>query len=399
MTTDGYQKEIDSDCREATWPKGLYRRAGSFRFRRMGGRHRVIEVWGSMPEADAIRKAARYDLDLDEGRLPAEEHARREMTVAAFAHGVWLKKKATELRPGSLARYRSVVEHFIEYLERRGLRPAVLGAIGYEAAADYVAHRASAPLVLKGQKKFTREIRHGASKKTVHFEREILFQMFKEAVRRELIRRNPFADVRTRKPSPHEVAAVHHPLPMDEEAALLRAAEELDRSGADKKNPRFRDMVLFLVRTGLREDEMRHLEWADVDWKEGLIHVRQKRVQEDRVVPIPRSAVPGLRKRLAGRRRMTRCSRARMTSRRSASGSTSGARGTSWTSRRARLTWRPCGSRPAGLTPGSPRGRTAWCPCARRSRACSPDWRNGSPATSCSPTMTAGRAAWTCSSC
>ena len=296
-----YCKESDSDCREAAWPKGLYRRGNSFRFRRMGGRHRVIEVWGPMPEADAIRKSSRYNLDLDEGRLPVEEHAKREMTVATFARDVWLKKKATELRPSSLARYRAVTDHFIEYLEHRGLRSPVLGAIGYEIAADYVAHRASTPLMPNGQKKFTRAIRHGAAKKTIHFERETLFQLFKEAARRELVKHNPFADVRPKRPSIHEVAAVHHPLTVEEESALLCAAEELDRSRSDKRNPMFHDMVLFLVRTGLREDEMRHLEWTDIDWKEGLIQVRQKRVEETRTVPIPRIAVPGLRKRLAGK--------------------------------------------------------------------------------------------------
>lgn len=255
-----------------------------------------------MPEADAIRKAARYNFDLEEGRLPGKEQSVREMTFSAFAREVWLKKKSTELCSRSLARYRAVTDHFIDYLERiRGLRSAVLSAIGYEIASDYVSHRASAPLMPNGQKKFTRAIRHGAAKKTVHFEREVLFQIFKEAAKRDLIKHNPFEDVRPKKPSIHEIMAVHHPLTMEEETAILNAAEELERSQGDKGNPKFRDIVLFLVSTGLRVDEMRHLEWTDIDWKEGLIQIKLKRVEETRTVSIPETAVPGLRKRLAGK--------------------------------------------------------------------------------------------------
>lgn len=224
------------------------------------------------------------------------------MTVTVFVHDVWLKKKSTELRPKSLARYRSVVGHFLDYLEKtRGLRNAAFDAITYEIAADYISHRATNPLMPNGQKKFTRAMRNGASKKTLHFEREILFQMFKEAAKRDLIKRNPFEDVRPKKPSVHEIAAAHHPLTVEEEAALLKAAEELDRTRVDPENPKFHDIVLFLVRTGLREDEMRQLEWTDVDWKEGLIRIRQKQVEETRCVVIPEPAVAGLRKRLANK--------------------------------------------------------------------------------------------------
>jgi integrase len=260
-----------------------------------------MEIWGCIPLADAIRKATRHNLDLEEGRIPLDGRVGRETTVAYFVRDVWLKKKATEVRPKSLSRYRAVMEHFIEYLETRGMCSPALGTISYEIATDYLVHRASTPLMPNGQKKFTRAIRQGAAKKTVHFEREILFQVFKEAVRRELVKHNPFADVHPKKPSPHEVAAAHHPLTQEEEDALLRASAEVDRSSADNGNPRFHDMVLFLVRTGLREDEMRHLEWGDIDWKEGLICVRQKRVEETRVVPIPATAVRGLKKLLAGK--------------------------------------------------------------------------------------------------
>jgi hypothetical protein len=117
----------------------------------------VFAVWGSLPIPEAVRKATRYNLDLEEGRLPVEEHAKREATLESFARDTWLKKKATELCEGSFARYRSVTEHFLGYVEGvREMRSALLRDITYEIAADYVAHRASAPLMPNGQKKSSR---------------------------------------------------------------------------------------------------------------------------------------------------------------------------------------------------------------------------------------------------
>jgi hypothetical protein len=185
MTMGAYSKQRDSDCRESDWPLGLYRRGVSFRFRRMAGGRRIFQVWGQMPEGDAIRKASRYNMDIEDGRMPVEERARREMTFESFAREVWLKKKTAEISAKSLARYTAVVDHCVHYLDHVRKTPsAALASVNYEIAADYVAHRASAPLMPNGQSKFTRAIRHGASKKTIHFEREVLFQLFKEAVRR-----------------------------------------------------------------------------------------------------------------------------------------------------------------------------------------------------------------------
>lgn len=288
------------DERLATWPIGLYRRESSFRYRRRYAGSNIIKVWGQMPEGDAIRKASRFNLDLEDGLVPTDERS-KSVTVETFAKETWLKKKMGEVRPKSLARYRAVVDNFIEYLRIKGLPSALLGEITYQIAADYVVYRGSTPLMPNGHKKFTKNFRDGAAKKTLHYEREILFQMFKEAAKRELIKNNPFADVRPKKPSRQEVASAHHPLSVEEENCLLNAARELDTSKTDDDNPSFRDIVFFLVRTGLREDEMRNFEWTDIDWADGLIHVRQKTVHETRTIPIPKSAVAGLKRRLKGK--------------------------------------------------------------------------------------------------
>ena len=46
---------------------------------------------------------------------------------------------------------------------------------------------------------------------------------------------------------------------------------------------------------------MRCLEWSDIDWAQGLIHIREKKIDETRSVPIPGSVIPRFRKRIAGK--------------------------------------------------------------------------------------------------
>jgi integrase len=57
-------------------------------------------------------------------------------------------------------------------------------------------------------------------------------------------------------------------------------------------------MIFFFLNTGLRTDELRNLEWTDVDWANGIIYVKEKQVIEKRTISIPVSAIEGLKKRL-----------------------------------------------------------------------------------------------------
>lgn len=286
------------DKHKNKWPRGLMRRGDSFRFSRMVDGRRLIEVWGSIPEGDAIRKAARYNVDIDDGIQPIKTRIGKQTTLADFTE-IWLKKKATELRPKSLARYHAVIDHFLNYLNQsRSLTSPTLSEITYALAMDYMAHRAEAPMMPNGAKKFTRTMREGAAKKTIYFERGVLFQLFREAIKRDLISKNPFEEVRPKKPTINEVAAAHHPLTRDEEEALLKAATLFDARRKDQNNPRFHDIVLFLVRTGLRLDEMRCLEWSDIDFEDRIIKIREKSVTETRSVKIAEEVVPSLTKQI-----------------------------------------------------------------------------------------------------
>ena len=167
-------------------------------------------------------------------------------------------------------------------------------------AAAYVQWRSATPMMPNGRPILTKAVHEGASRKTIHCEVATLRQLFKAAVRRKLISENPFDEVRVQKPKMHEIAAKHHPLTEAEEASLLTAAAEID---AERQygDGGLHDIFLFLVKTGLREAELRNLEWSDILWDQGVIRIRNKDVVETRTVDIPTSAIHCL-KRLLTRR-------------------------------------------------------------------------------------------------
>jgi len=64
---------------------------------------------------------------------------------------------------------------------------------------------------------------------------------------------------------------------------------------------RLRPLVLLALRTGLRQGELLHLEWRDVDLARGLVTVRETKNKEPRQVPLTADALDTLRVLKAGR--------------------------------------------------------------------------------------------------
>lgn len=292
--------DLFKDKREEHFPKGLYIRGGSYRYRRNYKGTRILQVWGVIPYYDAQLRAKRLNLDLEEGK-PITEIAGKT-TFAAFVADVWLRKKSSEIRAASLSRYRAVADNFANFLKEKKLEGIGIGEITYQLASDYLTHRSHSPIMPNGHKKFTKYLKDGASKKTLHFEREILYSVFKEAVKRGLTQKNPFQDVKMKKPSCQEIAAGHNPLPQDQASALLRAIKTLDENKKNHNNPSLSDIFFFFLNTGLRDDELRKLEWTDIDWANGIIHVKEKQVIEKRTISIPVSAIEGLKRRIQNKK-------------------------------------------------------------------------------------------------
>ena len=288
------------DVREDSWPAGLYRRESSFRYRRMLQGKILRDVWGDIPIEDAIRKAHRYNLDVEEGHNPITKAKRNSTTFEQFAKG-WLAQKTTALRRKSVTRYREIIEHFQKFLDAGMGEEASMTVITEADVWAYVTHRKQANVMPNGHESLSQAARVGAAKKTIHVEIEMLRQLFGEAVNQRLLSINPFSKVKVPKPKTNEIAAKHHPLSEAEEKAFLKAVTEMDKERKCQDDARCFDVFLFLLKTGLRENEVRYLEWSDVDWDRGLIHIREKNVVETRTVLIPPSVTDRVKRLIAGR--------------------------------------------------------------------------------------------------
>ena len=111
----------------------------------------------------------------------------------------------------------------------------------------------------------------GSRPATVRQEMMILSGLFREAMKQELIERNPVH--LTKKPRVDNVIVRY--LNHSEEENVLAFVEEPLRSA-----------ILVAIHSGLREGEQLNLTWADVHFDVGHIVVRNTKSKRDRVVPM-----------------------------------------------------------------------------------------------------------------
>ena len=277
------------DFRDETWPKGLTRRNRCYRFRRMIKGKRLSISLGDVSERVAIERANELNTQIAAG-INVSQQARRAKTHVRQFVASFMEMKRAQTSANTCDRYRAVFDNFNYWLEKNYGNAPVVG-VTQEMAREYLLARANGPVIPDSERKGTRPQSGRASPWTMRMERDCLAGLFKEAVRRKLIAENPFETIKVSKPSRDEVAAAHHILSEREIRGLILAAGRLDDETGDKANAGFRDIVEFMLRTGLRDDEVRHLEWTDVEFDEELIHVRPKRVVETRTGPIPEKAV------------------------------------------------------------------------------------------------------------
>lgn len=109
---------------------------------------------------------------------------------------------------------------------------------------------------------------------TVRQEMMFVSGMFREAMKRDLIERNPLE--RVDKPSIDNTIVRY--LDPEEEKRLLGFAPEPIRSA-----------IIASIHSGLRDGELSKLTWADVRFRERVLVVRQTKSKRDRVVPMSRT--------------------------------------------------------------------------------------------------------------
>jgi len=181
----------------------------------------------------------------------------------------FLRTKSHSVKPKTHRQYKQISARLIEYFGD----DCLLRQVGPQGAHQFIAE-------LRPQAKGLDKLSDWSCKTMLTYCRSI----FNEAVAWELIARNPFSTVRTRKVSVPD----WHYMNIDQYKALLKATPTL----------RWQTVYALAYTCGLRKAELLNLQWQDIDFEQGVLTVCNRRGTDtapafetknckDRLVPIP----------------------------------------------------------------------------------------------------------------
>jgi integrase len=218
----------------------LMRRGNVWYFiKKVNGRRIIKSLSASLMEARDQRDEYLKEILLY-GDINEEPKHHKGILFGEFAQE-WIKIIAAEIKSSTLQDYRSSMNTYI--LPKFGNAP--LGEIGYLDV-----------------KKFASELPCSGKRKNNVL--APLRSIFKMALLSGLIEKNPMDMVRNFKVHRADI----NPLSMEEVKLVLQHV-----------SPRFKDFLVVAFFTGMRFGEMAALKWKNVDFKAGLIKVRETRVR------------------------------------------------------------------------------------------------------------------------
>ena len=148
-------------------------------------------------------------------------------------------------KPLTTKRYSQIVEHLSNFLNTLEDPPNRLSQI--------------TPPIIEQYKLYRLEL---VKPQTINFELTLLHRFFGYAMEMKYIQSNPTQDIK-------KIRTFQRKVPR------FLTKEEIERL-LDKCTPNIKNIVKFLINTGMRWGELRNLEWEDVDWNENVLHIRIK---------------------------------------------------------------------------------------------------------------------------
>jgi integrase len=214
-------------------------------------------------ERDGItRKQA--EAELRERLVRVEKKGYRRPKPLTFSQWSqrWLEegKRKRAWRPGTLYVYRNVIRHLDDYFGSTRL-----ASIRPRDVAGYVNHHLSEP---------HKPLRRPITAKTIELHLSVLYDVFKSAIREELLDHNPAASVERPK--------------VKRRRWRILEPEEARRVSKAFTDERARAVFLTLTLTGIRRCEIIGLRWCDVSLTEGTLRVSVSKSEEGlRVIQMP----------------------------------------------------------------------------------------------------------------
>ncbi len=198
------------------------------------------------PLKTASKKQARLEALKIDAELETGVQNDRKKNDATITEGVNAYRDFLEVEgraPKTLSKYNTVFERLISLASRRNTQR--LSQVDLAFIDAY-----------RRQRK-----RADAAPKTIHTEVTIVRQVINFALSRRLLMDDPLAGLRLQRPKPTEQPCWRP----DEVEKILTAC-----------NDHYRSPLTILANTGMRVGELKHLTWPDIDFENGVLHVRAK---------------------------------------------------------------------------------------------------------------------------
>jgi len=205
----------------------------------VGGKRIKKALSTSVTEARRFRDEHQRDINIH-GDIQRPEPEKEKIPFGKVA-SQWVKIKSNKVKASTLRDYRGAMNFYI--LPRFGKVP--IDEITYLDIEEFIS----------GLK---------CSHKRINNILVPMRSMMKFALKAEIIDKNPMSLVENLKVTKPDI----HPLSMDEVQRFL-----------DAVNPYFRSFFVVAFFTGMRFGEMAVLKWKNVDFKHGVIKVRETRVR------------------------------------------------------------------------------------------------------------------------
>ncbi|XLP21911.1 tyrosine-type recombinase/integrase [Bacillus toyonensis] len=201
--------------------------------------------------------------------------------VETFEDAISLFLKDCEirnLRPHTLKFYRSELNTFLNYLREQGIDPNVLKP--NHVTEEHI--KENVILYLRNYK--------GARVVTINTRLRALRAFFNFLYKNKHIQKNPFENVQLLKDRKHVIATF-----------TKEQLDKLFRQPDLKTFTGVRDytMMMLLLETGIRANELVGLSLADIRWEDSLLCIRNAKSYRERLVPIQTSMKHQLKKYIA----------------------------------------------------------------------------------------------------
>lgn len=227
------------------------------------GKHRSKSAGDSKTVALKLKK--RIEAELETGKyefLSQPSSVRIDHSISQFLEQT---KQLRKLR--SFMRYRNALDHLRSFLDYRHPNLIVVSKLAQSHFIEYQSWRRSQEIFANGH--------NGAAKaptfKTINVELAIYRTWLNWALQSGQVRQNPLSGWKSLKTTDSKARRV---LTREEFQKLLQASQIIEKERPERKGQS--RIWRFLVNTGLRIDELIHLQWKDINWSRGVILVQRK---------------------------------------------------------------------------------------------------------------------------